>query len=466
MGGPQNSHNAAGSDRATTGAATGVGGASEPVRLVRPLTRQERLSLNEILCLAYDVPGLIQLTELRLGTPLAAMTAIVGARLPEIVLGLVGYYERRGMAAVDRLIDALRADRPTVEGLAAFAEGRRQRLLAPPDPADAALWALEDLEEGARNQPEIAEIIAPVLRVFAGQLEAAGEAILRLGRYKSLHDTLHKLQLKLGVILQAVGRLRGDGPAAAGASRELDSYALDLRRLVVVANRQAAGLPPTDREREYDWIGELDDAAIALRGADVESRAQVAEQIKNLQNQRAPQINFQLAEIAHNMPLGGIVDALEALRAALQPAGQALPARVAAEGCDAMRLLVPQLDALVSQHKQWQLLEKDLALAESKTEQWRPEERIPKWDRFNKRLAELCIEFQQQQWSVELLRILADWQDHALNDDQQGSIVAFVNLRGGCRSRFFDVDSELDQLCGRLTGITAPLRTLQELAKQ
>lgn len=338
------------------------------------------------------------------------------------------------------------------------------------DRAAAADGLVETIEAGfealARNtdQPEV----RAALRNAAEPLVLADDGIVRLARYKALHDALHGIPYRLPTIAAAIEELQKGGEAAGAARTELTAYGRDMRRLASQASQDAAGLPDLDRVREQEWINELEDLGVQLGKAAATSAPQLAraalEGIGSLQQQQAPFINSLLAEVASTLPLRGLATAFELL----VPAMHRLRLPGTALGLQKARFYILQLSPLftsvVDAHKRWQRIDLHLTLEENSRRDGLPVRPAAR-ERLIEQLRGLVARDAKADWAVSVTTDLDAWKEAELVENRQDADKAFALLRTVCRDRFFGVDKMLHEMCGQLTQITTPLGKLRELAE-
>ena len=302
----------------------------------------------------------------------------------------------------------------------------------------------------------------PAVWSKVGEFQAIFRAVMVqtgiLAAYKSLHDGLHNLQMRLGAIEGASLTFLTVGAQA----RLLAQQAVYLKGDADRAAAQAARLPT--RTQENDWIDELRDAADEIAGSlEAKDAARMGQAVGVLRRllQECYRIDGQMASSAGQLPLGDLITALEAIATQSSRgdgAADATASRVKSAR-DALTILRPQLEGLIAEHGEWQVLNKALAGVEVNPG-YRPEEKVSRWARVKKRLEALCGAFQAAAWAGELLAGIAKWEQAATAGEADRGEVAANEVYASAANRFFDVDQDLLRLCGQLTEIGSPIESL------
>jgi hypothetical protein len=183
-----------------------------------------------------------------------------------------------------------------------------------------------------------------------------------------------------------------------------------------------------------------------------------------------------LAGAASNLPFDNLVQAMTKMAKYIQDTAdpQDATSQQITGDLTALGLLQPQLVDLVDQHFEWQWVDKELGGAEKLFYDKRgPTAKMPKkkWPQFRARFIQLCDRHPQDVWSKELKDRLLLWEQSSLSspptrDEIDASDSAFDEFHSACEMRFFEVDDELNALCGRLTELAMPLNSLLSVIKR
>ena len=317
----------------------------------------------------------------------------------------------------------------------------------------------------------IAKIDEPVIRETLGRFrdafESASAQITRLKKYKSLHDGLHHLQAAIDAIDDALERSKTSHAAA----RTLAKCAVDLKHVARRAREQIPGLP--NPLVEQGWIEKLETYVGDMQRAtkpgatatDLDRLTETSVRLRHLLGQ-APRINQALINCAASLPLNLlsltmrlIADKIRVGAGVGQQPSQPLDA-----GAKALNDLGDRLDHLVHEHSEWQWLNNELDEA-ALSSKLGPQERMPMWAQFEKRLTRLCDQNSDEDWAIDLKHRMAQWVDataaHESGEAEEAvSEDAFRVFHHACFSRFFEVDTELKDLSEQIGSVSGTLHTL------
>ena len=120
---------------------------------------------------------------------------------------------------------------------------------------------------------------------------------------------------------------------------------------------------------------------------------------------------------------------------------------------------------LVHEHFEWQVTNNALGYADLSPTKHQPVAKIPKWTRFSEKLTRLCDVYPLEPWSKLVKDSMANWIDkdpNAKPDDAERTAGsdAFFEFNRECTHRFYEVDSQLKELTGKLTQVAVPIRRL------
>lgn len=277
--------------------------------------------LARLLVKRFDKPGIRPVVLVSLGTRL---DAIVNEDQPfeRIAFDLVNWADRQGRSALVKLLRGMVTVRPDDAGIWTFCDevfkDEIQRLdsrvlVDRVNRGIEALVALKDLP-----------IVQQTVGQFRADFEASSKQIQILKKYKSLHDGLHRLQLKIRTIEEVIEAAKTDQRAA----RSLTLHAIELAPLAKKARQQAQGLPGA--QNEIGWIDEFDDHIATMNRASKQTMSTGdLEDLASGLNQllpEGPRINSLLANVVR--------PALRQSRPGNVQYGQVHPGQCRSRGCD------------------------------------------------------------------------------------------------------------------------------------
>jgi hypothetical protein len=433
---------------------------------VRPGSRLEELNLA--LVAAFDHAVFARMLRFKLGRRLDAIIN-PAAGLAEVVFRVTNLAEQEGWT--DNLIAAAAETVPGNEPLCRFCERFAPAAMKPKSPGElakeaaAGLFALAD----RLARPGVREGIT----LFRGRFETTRQDIKRLAAYKSMHDQLHELQFGYYErIIRETARLPQDPDSA----EELGKYEIDLGAMVGRLMGCLADLQYPEVEKK--WITRLQRAVESLRKALAEadvklSVAHLDDCLSDLDRLLCLQpalINSRMVNIAGKLQeeLPGLITAMTCIPAADGPDVGGRPVDLFGAGLVALRGLQPRLAGAVEEHNHWQQMDNDLRFAADKlryaaTSAWDPLELRDLWGDIGPALADVCAGVVAR-WADEL-RTSAGELEAVLGGNELIPIrKAFDRFRRRGMLRFYDVDKQLNQLCGQLLLIGDPLEKIMELS--
>ena len=417
------------------------------------LTPEERQALHDGLVDAFDRDGLFELVRFNLPYRLDVLVNPQKA-LDAVVFDLMEAVDQRG--ELESLLRGAVRARPNNEPLVALCRTIAPQVFTPVDTrglitqVTAGLEALTEMTAA----PEVWAKVGESQAIFRAVMVETGV----LAAYKSLHDGLHNLQMRLGAIEAAAVTFT----TANSQARLLAQQAVFLRGDADRALARAESVPT--KSQEDDWIDELRDAAseigLSLEAKDAARMARAVAVLRRL-IQECYRIDGQMASSAGLLRLGDLITALDAIvrqwsggnGAASSTASRVKAAR------DALTALRPRLEGLIAEHGEWQVLNKALAGVDTNPG-YRPEEKVNRWAKVKERLAALCRAFQAASWSGELMEEVRKWEQAAAAGLADQGEVAAGQVYASAANRFFDVDQDLLKLCGQLTDIGSPIEDL------
>lgn len=335
---------------------------------------------------------------------------------------------------------------------------------------DGILWQLR-----AQNSPPIdGTVISQDLSLLAGLMQsavvralvttyradfrAACEQIDILSHYKDLHDLLHKLQYRCySVIAQEMLRFLKDDLAL----DNLLNYEVTLQDISNELQRvaQAANLPAN----ETTWMADVMQAQgllhQAIEGMDGEKLRQVVWLLRRVLALQPSTINHRLIGAARALRLEQIVASLAAIRDALQQLkADSTRTTQFTSGVAALQQLNNRLQALMIEHDQWQEVQRILGRIEDVMLHDLNELEFS-WPDLRDRVNLLC-QVHKGEW-VDLFCQDRDQLDKAITAQNPVRIRSyFQRYRQRAGNRFFQVDTQLKELCAELRKVGDSLATI------
>ena len=417
------------------------------------LTPQQRQALRDGLVDAFDRDGLTELVRFNSSYRLDVLVNDQ-RRMDKVVFDLMEALDQRG--ELDSLLRGVVKARPNKPTLVELCRTIDPQVFAPVDTrglitqVTVGLQALTDMKGGPEVWAKVGESQA-IFRVVMIQTRV-------LAAYKSLHDGLHNLQMRLGAIEAAAGTFRN----VVAQARLLAQQVVYLRGDADRAQARAKSVPT--KAQEDDWIDELRDAAneigLSLEANDAARMGRAVVVLRRLL-QESYRIDGQMASSAAQLRLGDLITALDAI-VGQSSGGNGVASSTASRvksARDALTILRPRIEGLIEEHGTWQVLNKALAGVETNPG-YRPEEKVNRWAKVRERLTAICGAFQAAAWSGELMDEIRKWEQVAAAGQENQGEVAASQLYASAANRFFDIDQDLLNLCGQLTEIGSPIETL------
>ena len=301
-------------------------------------------------------------------------------------------------------------------------------------------------------------VVRSLVTTYRADFRAACEQIDILSRYKDLHDLLHKLQFRCySVIAQEAQRFPKDDLAL----DNLRNYEVTLQDIADELHQvaQKAALPAS----EISWLADIEQAQgllrAALDGMDGEKLKRVVWLLRRVLALQPSNINHRLIGAARALRLTEIVASLAAIRDALQQL------KVDRErttqfttGVDALQQLDTRLQALMLEHDQWQEVQRILGRIEDVLLHDLNELAFS-WPDLCTRVTGLC-QMQKGEW-VDLFLQDSDQLANAITAQNPVRIRSyFQRYRQRAGNRFFQVDTQLKELCAELRKVGDSLATI------
>jgi|GEM_PF-2574933 len=285
----------------------------------------------------------------------------------------------------------------------------------------------------------------------------AGASLLRgikdnlglFNTYKQLHDCLHSAQLQLPGLEQAAKLLN----TVAQAGDDLDLALSVFQQQTGSAHGFVAGMPaspPSLRSKEAAWLKKFDEAVDRCRQAldqGQSTNAQLAgKSLRTLIKVQHPRINGELRACAESMDMQGLTNLFGEV-ATLTGIPDETIARFR-DGSSASAQIQQQLQALLTQHDNWQDIDTDL---------WNIEEELggldstaadiidALWNRVSDMIAPLLAQEPSAVWSANINGLQNKTTTSFAARQWDTLALDFRRFQRACRMRFFSVDTSLKE---------------------
>ncbi len=301
-------------------------------------------------------------------------------------------------------------------------------------------------------------IIRSLVTTYRADFRAAGEQIDRLSQYKDLHDLLHKLQYRCyNVIAQEAQRFPTDDLAL----DNLLNYEVTLQDIAVELHTAAQQVGFA--ANEIAWIADVTESQTLLRQAldtlDGTRLRRVVWLLRRVLALQPSNINHRLIGAARALRLTQIVESLAAIRdALLQLQIDRTRTTQFNTGVDALQQLDIRLQALMIEHDSWQEVQRTLGRIEDVMIHELSELEFA-WPDLRVRVTTLC-QSQKGEW-VDLFLQDSEQLDRAITAQNPVRIRSyFQRYRQRAGNRFFQVDTQLKELCTELRKVGESLATI------
>ncbi|WP_456708624.1 hypothetical protein [Bradyrhizobium sp. USDA 4452] len=308
------------------------------------------------------------------------------------------------------------------------------------------------------NEPVIRETVGR----FRDAFENANTQIMLIKHYKGLHDSLHKLQLVLDTIEDALDRSKVDR-AVAGT---LGKYAAVLNGIAREARKQIADLP--NARLEQTWIKRLETYADHMQRAARPCAAQTDfDQLANiglgeLLNQ-APRINQALTSCMASLHLAPLSESMQVIAEKLRPfakSGDKALHQLDA-GSQAVCEMQHHLALFVGEHYEWQWFSNELDHAKLSSKH-QPSAKMSNWAEFKERFTRLCDQDPNESWANELKQLIEQWIEatpsvQPSDEEKIAGENAFDAFYQDCLERFVQVDTDLKDLSAQIASVAGNL---------
>lgn len=303
--------------------------------------------------------------------------------------------------------------------------------------------------------------VRDMVATYRADFTAAEHEIDILSNYKFLHDLLHKLQFRCyNVITQEARRFPTDDLAF----DNLLNYEVTLQD--IVANLQAVMEEAQFSPNETVWVNDLLDAQQLLRRAldtmESEALRRVVWLMRRVLALQPSNVNHRLSSAARALRLDTIVGSLKAIRTELDNVQIADPQLdQLTSGIQELELLNTQLNQLVTEHDQWQDVQRILGRIEDMMVYDLTELEFS-WPDLSTRVTTLCSPHKGD-W-VDLFYQDGEQLQKALTEQNPVRIRSyFQRYRQRAGNRFFQVDTQLKDLCTELRKVGESLSTILKL---
>jgi hypothetical protein len=300
--------------------------------------------------------------------------------------------------------------------------------------------------------------VSALVRQLEGALSKLEKNIQLLRTYKGFHDSLHFVQFELRRFSGAVRNLHLDPMAATVLKESVDLLLFQALHVEGSLNE----LPPTPkyvREVEREWILRLRTAAENVRNPILGREA--AQDIRMIVRQEPARIDLILRMTADSLELDLLKDLFS--RVANVPS---LPSHVSTavrEGQPATERLLRQVQALVSQHGQWQQIDLKSWIADDvlpKSSASDPSDFDASWGGIKRLILALIDSDPASQWATVLTHDLTGVDGCRKDGDFDTLRRSFDEFRYQAVRQFFTVDATLKILVGEIGEIGSSVRDL------
>jgi TIR domain len=299
---------------------------------------------------------------------------------------------------------------------------------------------------------------------FKAVLETSCRQIDVLAHYKDLHDLLHTLQFQCYKSILSIVRAARRSPDDPAVWDDAYLYDLTLQNTITRLNQLigAKTFGPTAVPWIQTFVKDLTALSQALQKCDVEEIEKALRPINKVLNIQPSRINDRLDEAARAVPLPTLVDDLTRVRNNLTKFGiNSSRTHKFEDGLMALSDLNASLVSLIESHSKWQEIDVELRRIEANTVYDFSELEFS-WPDLKRMVDELCAS-SKEQWAQALVE---DGQklEGAISLDSPAQIKQyFQRFRTRAGSRFYQVDFNVKELCGKLRLVGDPLATILEM---
>ena len=284
-----------------------------------------------------------------------------------LVFKLLEALERRGTIVI--FLRAVRRARPQRQDLIDLIAKLCPQSMNDPPPATAPIGTVIAALQTLKDRVAEPDVAGP-LRSWRDKLDELADGFERLKAYKTLHDGLQSIQIKLYTI--DLDKVRDDPSELL----MLQNQALQFDMLTGTISKGAQSLPDTALARRMEMkmvvdpltraVHQLRDAISDLDYPSYPSAALALNAIRGLLRREPSRISGQLTAIAENLPISLLIEAIEQIIKKLNDQDPAM--EVLSRALRGLHDLLPRLQGQVSEHDMWQCVENELAAADQDVE--------------------------------------------------------------------------------------------------
>lgn len=414
----------------------------------------QRQTFATIVVDAFTPDELSQLSRNRLGKPLNALVN-ASRGLIDVVPDLIDFVERQGWTEeLVRGVYEERKDNPTV---LQFCQVEAKFVFQPRTTTNELARAVGAGLSVVVGRFEPASALRAVLVGNAAQtLADLGTQFSRLRKYKILHDCLHNLQFKYARGITTELRLFRDDPV--GAADTLVAYFREMADELIQARPEIEGLESTGAEKMWlnvadESVRRMETAILQKKTDDAAKGFQLLDGVLRVQPTR---INELLTGLLERLPLDPLRDTLTALAQPLGTEGAPL-----AEAAAALGNLTPRLNGILSDHKEWQLVDNSLHQIDTELRIGSALEQCSfLWSEVDKILGPILDRDRTGAWSQELRKLGKEFSDSFTTTNPEQVRGAFKRLHPRAMWYFFQADKDLKELSGELDEVGNKLRDI------
>ena len=427
-----------------------------------PLEGDSFEKLRDLILDAFDQQDLVQLVRFRLGKNLYDEVA-ENQGYGMVVFEFIGRLEKQGL--LTRFLQEAIKARPDRSDLA-----DNIRKICPdvdravPTSQEVAGKVDNAVRTVAQRLPE--EGVRKLVRDSAQTLRGLSEEIALLRGYKSLHDSLHTLQMQILRRLTISARRLASDPASA---EDLGDCRTGIQTAVVQISSAIAALPvvpPSLRKWEEDWLERLRQvdklAEDAYSGSVPMLGLQSAQLLRRILRHEPARIDRYLRITAEGIALVGLSNLFDEA-AKLSQGGP--DEKAFRDGQQAAQILISRLQALVTQHSRWQEIDGQLWDADHYMPSG-PSDDTSDFTAFWTSLRDQVLALTATDPSNALSKTLADACNNieglrqAPEPDWKKICNAYTAFRNNAVVFFFRIDTDLKSLADEIARIGDSLQSL------
>jgi hypothetical protein len=427
---------------------------------VSMFTPTQQAALQTVVVDAFGADDLAQLSRYHLGQRLEVLVN-TNQGLAGVAFALIQFVESRGWTQeFVRGVYEERKDNPAVQQ---FCQANAPFVFTP-----------------RASTNDLARTVGTGLAAVAGRLSQDGDAVrailvgqahlnladlgtqfTRLRKYKSLHDCLHSLQFTYARLIQTGIKSFVESP------EETDNLLILFGEMAdELAQTRPEAEAVESRVAELVWLNVADESVRRMRAAvagpvkDPKAASAGYAMLEGILRVQPTRINELLTGVLERL-------ALERLRGVLDDLGHRLGGDVSAlaGATTALGSLIPRLNGILSNHKDWQLVDNTLLQIEIELKLGSPLEQCAfLWSEADKILQPILDRERGAAWTDELRKLGSDLGKAFAAADGELVKPAFRRLRPRAMWYFFQADKELKELSTELDKLGGQLGiVLQEV---